>query len=130
VAERFLLDASALLALLGNEPGAERVMEVIERSSVHAVQLAEVVKKLVGTGASEAIVRETVESLMLPVIEELTADQAYHTARYCVRGISLGDQICLSVAESREETAVTSDRRWSEAAEEHPDWKAKVLLIR
>ena len=47
---RYLLDASALLAVIFQEPGADRVLEVIDDSEIHAVNLAEVMRKMVAVG--------------------------------------------------------------------------------
>lgn len=40
-----LLDASALLAVLFKEPGAENVLRIIDDSEIHAVNLAETIRK-------------------------------------------------------------------------------------
>jgi len=47
---RFVLDASAVLALLQAEPGAERVRSVIREAALSSVNLTEVVTKLTGRG--------------------------------------------------------------------------------
>ena len=39
---QFVLDASALLSLVLDEPGHERVDRILDRSRIHAVNLAEV----------------------------------------------------------------------------------------
>jgi PIN domain nuclease of toxin-antitoxin system len=41
-------DASALLSVLLAEPGEDRVREVLDRSQMHAVNVAEVIGKLAG----------------------------------------------------------------------------------
>jgi len=43
---RYVLDASAILALLNQEPGYDRVAQVLDNSSVSAVNLSEVISKL------------------------------------------------------------------------------------
>ena len=60
-----LLDASALLALIFNEPGAGRVRDVIDDSQVHAVNLGEVVRKLVALGMPVDEVIVHIEDLKL-----------------------------------------------------------------
>lgn len=42
----FVLDASALLALIHGEPGAERVLSVLDQAAISSVNLAEVVSRL------------------------------------------------------------------------------------
>jgi len=113
-----LLDASALMALIFNEPGAGRVRDVIDDSQVHAVNLGEVVRKLVALGmpVDEVIVR--IEDLKLEMLEELNSKHIQEIARLTVEakrlGLSLGDCVCLVVAESMGMAALTADRRWSE----------------
>jgi PIN domain nuclease of toxin-antitoxin system len=114
----YALDASALLALLFNEPGQERVSAVINRAYIHSVNVAEVVGKLVREGVSRAEAEQTIEDLDLEIDEELPEHQAALSgalvARTRQQGFSLGDCICLTVAALRGSTAVTADRRWQE----------------
>ena len=133
----FLLDASALLALLRNEPGAERLLSpepdngsILDRSVIHAVQLTEVVKKLVDAGVDEARCREWISEIGIEVIQTLTADEAYHTARYCLKGLSLGDRICLSVASWNNMAAVTADHGWKELSDTKPKLNVRIVMIR
>jgi len=130
MADEFLLDASALLALLQNEPGADRVVAVLDHASIHAVQLAEVVKKLNRPGIDPGFCEEAVQRLALPVIGEFSSAQAYNTRVYCAKGVSLGDRICLSVANSLGMTIISADRVWAALAAERPDWNVRVSLIR
>ena len=130
MAEEYLLDASALLALLQNESGADRVVAVLDRASIHAVQLAEVVKKLNRPGIDPGFCEESVQRLALPVIEELSSAQAYDTRVYCVKGMSLGDRICLSAANLLGMTIVSADRVWATLAAGRPDWNVRISLIR
>ena len=44
--EQFVLDASALLSILLDEPGQDRVNQILDRSQIHAVNLAEVIGRL------------------------------------------------------------------------------------
>ena len=113
-----LLDASALLALIFNEPGAGQVRDVIDDSQVHAVNLGEVVRKLVALGMPVDEVIARIEDLKLEIVEELNSRHIQEIARLTVEakrlGLSLGDCVCLVVAEFMGMAAVTADRRWSE----------------
>jgi len=130
VTRNHLLDASALLALIFNEPGAERVGELIDDSAIHAVNLAEAMRKLVSLGipASEVIAR--MEELDLELIETLSLKQVSGIARLVPEakrlGLSLGDCVCLIVAESLDVVTVTAERRWSEIE----NWNFKIRQIR
>jgi PIN domain nuclease of toxin-antitoxin system len=124
----YVLDASALLALLNAEKGAELVQDVLPRSVISAVNLAEVVTRLVGVGMPENEIQEALSLLGLKIIpfEEEEAFQSgflyANTQRF---GLSLGDRACLALAKMRGATAVTADRVWKEL-----DVDVKVKLIR
>ena len=110
-----VLDASALLAVLNAEPGAEIVVSVLGDAVVSAVNYAEVVSKLVERGADAAVAREAVASINVVVIAfdsvlaERTGALRAQTRRL---GLSLGDRACLALAEREAVPAITSDRSW------------------
>lgn len=113
VAPKYLLDASALLALIQNEDGADRVAAVLDKSCIHAVNLVEVVRKLVQKGLHIAEATALLSDLHLDVIEELYEKQAYQMGNPAWQSVSLGDVVCLLVGQFYEHTIVTADRRWS-----------------
>lgn len=114
----YLLDTSALLALIFDEPGADKVVEIIDESSIHAVNLAEVLRKMVAIAMPVDEVLERIEDLQLDVVETLSSLQVHEIARLTPEakrlGLSLGDCVCLSVAESLGIVAVTAERRWAD----------------
>ena len=126
----YLLDASALLAVLFKDPGAERVLRLIDNSEIHAINLAEVVRKMMKVGVPETDIRTLLEELDLPVNDKFNADHAFAVAQLAhnnrAYGLSLGDCVCLSIARWMGQAAVTGDRRWSEI----PDLNMKVVQIR
>jgi ribonuclease VapC len=130
VTRNHLLDASALLALIFDEPGADRVRELLDDSKIHAVNLAEVVRKMVALGMSAEEVISHIASLNLEVIEGLSATQVYEIARLAAEakrlGLSVGDCVCLTQAEWYGSAAVTADRTWQEVRGR----KVKMVLIR
>jgi PIN domain nuclease of toxin-antitoxin system len=73
---RVVLDASAILALLNEEPGAEKItLELLSQATTSTVNLAEVQAKLVREGGDP----EEVWALImdsLPHVEPFTAEQA------------------------------------------------------
>ena len=73
-----VLDASALLAVLRSERGAEEVERRLEGASIGAVNLSEVVAKLSGDGAPEAEIRLAIAKLELDV-RAFAEEQAYTT---------------------------------------------------
>lgn len=98
---RIVLDASALLCLLNDEAGADRIATILTRSVIGATNLAEVVSKLRERGLSLAEVQEVLGGLHLDV-RPLSAAQAMTTGdlRPAMRalGLSLGDRACLALA--------------------------------
>jgi ribonuclease VapC len=65
---RVVLDASALLALINQEPGFEKVAAVISTACMSSVNVAEVVSKLMDKGFSEVEIREIFEALKVLII--------------------------------------------------------------
>ncbi|MCH7652632.1 MAG: PIN domain-containing protein, partial [Chloroflexi bacterium] len=72
-----ILDASAILALLNVEPGAEAVADAVPEAAISAVNLSEIVAKLVEGGMPVEAVEEVLQGLELEVIPFDTR-QAYH----------------------------------------------------
>ena len=111
-----VIDASALLALLNAEPGADIVIEALPGGVVSAVNLSEVIAKLCDAGTPEKAIRQVLQSLGLEVIP-FDEEQSYQagllrTATQDI-GISLGDRACLSLAKMLGVAALTADRAWS-----------------
>ena len=115
---QFVLDASALLSMVLDERGHERVDRILDRSRIHAVNLAEVVGRLVRSGMPAERAVATLQELHLEVEEEFGARQAgFCGALLGTRrdlGLSLGDCVCLTTAAWLGAVAVTADRRWKE----------------
>jgi len=118
VKAQFVLDASALLSIVLDERGRERVDRILDRSRIHAVNLAEVVGRLVRSGMPAERAVATLHELHLEVEEEFGARQAeFCGALLGTRrdlGLSLGDCVCLTMAAWLGAVAVTADRRWKE----------------
>ncbi len=111
-----LLDASALLALVLDERGADRVEAQLDSSAIHAVNLTEVITKLLQKGIPAEEAGRVAEEMALDVYEEFGALQAVSCGELHAStrplGLGLGDCVCLTVAAWRGMTAVTCDRRW------------------
>lgn len=116
-----LLDASAVLALVANEPGTPYVQGLLNRfcGGITAVNLAEVASKLMDRGAPMAVVEDLHGELGLEVLSVGTnIGLAAAALRAGTRhlGLSLADRICLGAAQHLGITAVTADRAWAEVA--------------
>jgi ribonuclease VapC len=113
---KVVLDASALLAILNQEPGAEKLTpELLSRAAMSTVNLAEVHGKLVGRGvrpddawdAVLSIVREVV-----PFAPEHARLAGNLVAQTRPLGLSLGDRACLTLGLSLKSPVYTADRSW------------------
>ena len=110
-----VIDASALLALLNREPGADIVEQALPGGVMSAVNVTEVVAKLSEFGIPDKAIHQAIKPLGLEVIP-FSEEQAYHAGllRTTTKniGVSLGDRACLSLAKMQELTVLTADRAW------------------
>lgn len=126
--ERYVLDASAILCLIRNEPGADRVGAVLADSSISTVNMSEVIAKMADLGMHADLIDAVLGPLQLPAIP---FDAAQARAAGLMRpatkllGLSLGDRACLALAEQSGATAMTADRAWGALGR-----AAKVALAR
>lgn len=111
----YVLDASALLALLNAEEGSDLVQGFLPQSVISAVNLAEVVTRLSILGMPEDEVRNALTVLGLKSIP-FDEEQAFRTGLLSAYtqplGLSLGDRACLALALTTHAVALTADRVW------------------
>lgn len=111
-----VLDASALLALLSREPGADILTpEVLGTAATSAVNLAEVQSKLVDRGMDTDEAWEATVSSGSDVIS-FTQEHA-RIAGDLVRqtrplGLSFGDRACLALGIALKAPIYTADKSW------------------
>jgi PIN domain nuclease of toxin-antitoxin system len=115
---RIVLDASALLAVLNREPGAEKLTpRLLSAATSSTVNLAEVQSKLVSRGIKPD---EAWEATISPIREAavFTGDQAKIagslTAQTSGLGLSLGDRACLALGIALKAPVYTADRSWKD----------------
>jgi ribonuclease VapC len=110
-----VLDASALIAMLRDEPGGDVVEELLETATISSVNWSEVVQKALDWKTEIAGLRQGLEALGLEVVPftaplaETTADLRASTRQ---AGLSLGDRACLALASVLGLPAITADRIW------------------
>ncbi len=112
---RAVLDASALLALLNQEAGAERVAHFLTDAVISTVTLAEVVTRLALAGMPESAIREALDLLpveSVPFDAESGIEVGLLAPTTRSSGLSLGDRACLVLARRLSAAAVTADQAW------------------
>lgn len=112
---KYVLDASALLALLNNEDGVEIVQELMPESVISAVNFSEVVACLSRFGVPKDGIPDLLDVLGLTIIP-FDKDMAYITGQMAgytkSLGLSMGDRACLALAIKMNATAITTDKIW------------------
>jgi PIN domain nuclease of toxin-antitoxin system len=110
-----VLDSSAILCILNDEPGTEFVDAMLDDAVVSTVNYAEVVTKLVERGSTAAQAQSALRSIALTTVDfdiPLARRTGTLRAETRKRGLSLGDRACLALAEREGVPAMTGDRNW------------------
>ena len=123
-----VLDASALLAYLLDEPGAEIVEEAIgEGAAISTVNLAEVLSKLADVGQEPGPAMDRLGVLpieILPFDEVMAVGSATLRSPTASAGLSLGNRACLALARRLGRRALTADAAWLGLV---PDLEIRVI---
>lgn len=109
-----VLDASAILAFLLDEDGADAVERALaDDPRCGAANWSEVAQRVIGAGGDWDLVRALLESYAVRV-EPVVGDDAEWAARRWRRGegLSLADRLCLALGERLDARVVTADKAW------------------
>jgi ribonuclease VapC len=110
-----VLDASALLAYLKDEPGGDVVEAILPESVMSSVNWAEVIQKAIAAGVVVEGMLEDLQALGL-VVEPFISEDGEVAGRLWEQtrsfGLSLGDRACLSLGLRLGVAVLTSDRAW------------------
>ncbi|WP_032138870.1 type II toxin-antitoxin system VapC family toxin [Rickettsia tamurae] len=126
MSNRVVLDTSALLALLQNEPGSTIVKPLIQFSCMSTVNITEVLTSL----QRMKITMDTAYTLVteiIPSIIPFDLEQAAHTAQLQPytqpKGLSLGDRACITLGIKLQVPIYTVDKIWAELKLNNADIK-------
>ena len=112
-----VLDASALLAFVQGEAGADAVEAALVDDAVcGAANWSEIAQKVLAADRDWDLVTALLESYTLRV-EPVTADDGELAARQWRRGArrSLADRLCLALGERLDAEVLTADSEWGTA---------------
>lgn len=114
-----VLDASALVALLRNEPGAQHVAGRLLGSAISVVNLCEVVALFARNGAAPSAIHAVIDPLPIARVamdEALAYEAGIMQPLTRSLGLSLGDRVCLALGKHLSVPVLTADRAWQALA--------------
>ena len=123
-----VLDASAVLAILNQERGAEAAISNLPGSVMSLVNAVEVGSKLMDSGMTFDAAWEALDLLEVSLIEldlDLAKTATALREHTCSKGLSLADRICLALAMREGSVAITADHVWASV-----DVGCRIKLIR
>jgi PIN domain nuclease of toxin-antitoxin system len=123
-----VLDASAVLALFQGEVGASMVAEALPGALLSSVNASEAVTKMIRYGSAPDAAVDIVRKLKCPIVpvdDRLGLRAGVLYALTAGFGLSLGDRICLALAEREGLPVMTADRAWASL-----DIGVEIRLIR
>ncbi|HVI05157.1 MAG TPA: type II toxin-antitoxin system VapC family toxin [Sphingomicrobium sp.] len=124
-----VLDASAILAFLQREKGADIVEGLLPDAAVSANNLAEVIAKLVDHGVPIDDIEQIIAAFDFSIVDVSKDDAvANGLLRAATRkaGLSLGDRSCIALAQRLALPVLTTDRAWGQL----PGITVEVRLLR
>lgn len=113
--QAIVVDSSAVLAVIYDEPGSDIVAGSLMDALISTVNLAETQAKLILDGAAPDHAWTALLSLGMEICPleaeqaRIAGDLVQKTRPY---GLSWGDRACLALALSRKAKVLTADRAW------------------
>ncbi len=126
--EKWVVDASAVLAAVQDEQGGEYVKKHIDRCIISSVNWSEVLQKLSSSGSDVDKIDAYLNALGLRVIDFTEDDGRISASLWpsCKSlGLSLADRACIATGLRLKTKIITADRAWKKL-----DIKSQLHLIR
>ncbi|MEO0683783.1 MAG: type II toxin-antitoxin system VapC family toxin [Cyanobacteria bacterium J06649_11] len=123
-----VLDASAIIAVIKEEPGHEAVMPFIRNAVVLSVNFSEAVAYFAKHIVDDQVVSKVVQPFARAVVpygfeESFLAGKLIRDTQQ--HGLSLGDRACIALGMVRKTSVITTDRAWAQL-----DVPIEIKLIR
>lgn len=115
----FVLDASALIAMLREEPGAIKVADAIADARMSVFNYVEVVSYFNYAGMDQYDIDAMLDPLpveLVPADKDLARLAGHLRGPTVSAGLSLGDRFCLALAKRTGLPAWTADKEWKRIA--------------
>ncbi len=115
MSEPCVLDASALIARLQEEPGWDEVDAALPNAVISVVNLAEVLQKAAERGIHPEVARDDILSLgvqVVPLEEEDVLEIARLYTQTHRQGLSLADRACLALGRRTRFKVLHAEHRW------------------
>jgi ribonuclease VapC len=112
-----VFDASAVLAVLLDEPGADVVIDNMQAAHISTVNLSEVFTKTIEQGGSLERTQARIDSFGLRIRKfgehhALAAAKLRPLTKHL--GLSAGDRACLALGQCTLLPVLTADRQWAD----------------
>jgi len=131
----FVLDASALIAFLRGEPGADAVAEALldpeSQCYAHALNLCEVFYDFERAANRQEALQAVSDLTRMGVIEDASlappVGQAAGTLKARLRRVSLADCFAIELAERVQGTILTADHHEFDALARQPEFRVRFI---
>ena len=126
--DKWVVDASALLAAIHNEKGGDIVEKNIDRCIISAVNWSEVLQKLERADINTTQVESALKALGLEVLDFTDKDAHFASKLWKsskTLGLSLADRACLATGIRLNTKVITADKIWAKM-----ELDIEIVLIR
>jgi ribonuclease VapC len=110
-----VLDASALMALINDEPGAALVEQYIENACISSVNFTEVLSKMLEQGVPVDAAQTVLDNFNLDIIafeQKQIVGTSLLRSQTKQYGLSLADRVCLNLGKLLKLPIITTDQIW------------------